>query len=452
MLEALEDRSRNVGSMLRRNAHLPQRSSIERVKVSVAVIGLDRRRSSTETLERVALGADRLTEALDRLAKSENITETVVLSTCMRTEVYFDAVRFHPAVLDICQVLASMADVDLEVIETQAFEAHDESAYEHLFRVAAGLESAVIGESEVLGQVSRAWEAARDHGSCKSVLGGLFRHALVVGKRVRHETAIARGITSIGQAAVVMAEAALGSLESRNVLVVGAGDMGEGMAVAVCRSPGISDVIVANRTEERAVALADRVGGRSISLDEVPTALESVDVVLTSTGAPTPLLGRKAVEAAMEARDQRPLVLVDVAVPRDVEADVAEIDGVTVLDLTDLQLFTEVGRAERMTEVAIVETILQQEVAAYCQDVNGRLVAPVVAALRERAEAIRQQEIERYKGRLGDLTEKQMEAVNAVTRCVIAKLLHEPTVELKLAAGTAEGDRMAQAVRRLFGV
>jgi glutamyl-tRNA reductase len=417
--------------------------------VSVIVVGLNHRTTPLELLERVTVPAAGLSKALADLRTRGDLDEAVVLSTCMRTEVYATAERFHPAVHAVRNFLCERSFTAPEDVADHLTVLYDDAAIAHLFSVAAGLDSAVLGESEVLAQVRGAWEAARAEGTAGPVLSGMFRHAVEVGKRVRSETAIARGTTSISQAAVALAADRLGGLAGRRVLVLGAGDMGEGMTVALAGA-GVADVLVANRTPTRAESLADRVGGRAIEVSDLPAALASVDVLLTSTGAAEPLLTVDDLAPVLPQRPGRPLLIVDVAVPRDVEPAVRVLDGVTVLDLDDLRAFTRTGLEERRREVARVQTIIDEEVADYLGDAVARQVAPTVAALRAQAEAVRVGELSRFQARLADLSPREREAVEALTHGIVAKLLHEPTVRLKDAAGTPRGDRLADSLRALF--
>lgn len=413
------------------------------------VVGLNHRTVPLGVLERMAVPAERLPKALDDLVSREHIAEAVVLSTCHRTEVYAAAERFHGAVSDIRNFLSELAGIPPEDFADHLYAYYDDAAVAHLFGVASGLDSVVLGESEILGQVRRAWEAARDLGAAGTALSGLFRHAAEVGKRARTETGIGRHVTSLSQAAVAMATHRLGSLAGRRILVLGAGDMGESMAVALAGS-GVSEVLVANRTRSRATALARRIGGRGIALGEVPAALASVDLLLSSTGAQEVLLGRDDFERAVAARGGRPLLIVDVAMPRDVDPAVGSLPGVTLLDLDDLKAFVAAGMAERRKEVAKVRAIITEEVGRYLARSVAREMAPVITELRERAEAIRTAELARFAGRLEGLDERQREAVEALTRGIVAKLLHQPTVALKEAAGDPAGLRLAEALRALF--
>jgi glutamyl-tRNA reductase len=278
----------------------------------------------------------------------------------------------------------------------------------------------------------------------------LFRHALEVGKRARTETGIARKVTSVSQAAVAMATERLGPLVGRRILVLGAGDLGEGMVAALSGSGAGSEVLVANRTWTKAEELADKVGGRAVHLDDLPTALAGVDLLLTSTGATSIMLELGDLAPVMQDRPERPLLIVDIAVPRDVDPAVADVPGVTLLDMDDLRAFAEAGVRERRREVAAVDEIVGEELDRYLTISTAREVAPLVTAVRDRAEDLRLAELERHRRKLADLEPNEQEAVEALTRAIIAKLLHDPTVTLKDAAGTPRGERLADALRELF--
>jgi len=417
--------------------------------VSVVVVGLNHRTVSLDLLERMAVPEGRLPKALHDLRGREHVAEVVVLSTCHRTEVYVVAERFHGAVQDIRHFLSELAFAPPEEFSDRLYTYFDDAAAAHLFAVAAGLDSVVLGESEVLGQVRDAWEQARAEGATGARLDALFRHALVTGKRARSETAIARGTTSVAQAAVAMANARLGSLSGARVLVLGAGEMGESMAVALSGA-GAADVLVANRTWDRALALASRVGGRAVELGGLADALLEVDVLLTSTGAPAVVVEQADLAPVMVARSGRPLLIVDVAMPRDIDPSAGELPGVTLLDLNDLRTFAEAGLGERRREIPQVRAIVAEEVARHAEHVTARRAVPTVIALRERAEALRLAELEHYRSKLHDLDPRQREAIEALTRGILAKLLHDPTVRLKDAAGSARGERLADALTELF--
>ena len=419
--------------------------------MSVVVVGLNHRTVPLELLERMTVNPTNLPKALHDLTERSHLNEVVVLSTCLRTEVYAEAERFHGALADVRNFLGEWSGEPPEVFSDLLYAYFDDAAVNHLFTVAAGLDSAVVGEGEILGQVREAWERAREESSAGPAMARLFRHGLEVGKRVRTDTAIGRGVTSISAAAVAMAAQELGSLEGAGVLVVGAGEMGEGMAVALA-DRGARRILVSSRTGARAEAVAERVKGATVELGELDSALPEVDVVLTGTGAPGTVLGVPEVSSALARRDGRPLLIVDIAVPRDVEAAVAGLEGVRLLDMDDLVSFADAGLAARQGEVDRVREIVAEEVERYEADSNVRRVAPIVAALHEQAETVRQAELERLSARLAGLDDRQREAVEALTRGLVAKLLHEPTVRLKGEAGSARGERLAEALQALFGL
>jgi glutamyl-tRNA reductase len=418
--------------------------------VSVVVIGLNHRSTPLDLLERVTITDAALPKALHDLISRNDVSEAVVLSTCNRTEVYAVAERFHGAYQDIRDFLAETAFLAPEDFADHLYTHYDAPAVSHLFAVTAGLDSAVLGESEILGQVKGAWEVAREEGTAGTTLNLLFRHAVEAGKRARTDTAIGRHTTSVSQAAVALAADRLGDLTGRQVLVLGAGDMGEAMALGLLKR-GAAGIAVANRTGEKAEALAAAVGGQAVELADLTEALVDVDVLLCSTGATTPILDVDAARAVMVRRPDRPLLIVDIAVPRDVDHEVGQLPGVTLLDMDDLRTFADAGAQARRAEVASVQELLDEELERYVGATSAREVAPMIVALRAQAEAVRTAELERHFARLSSLDDDQMAAVDALTRSILAKLLHDPTVALKDAAGTPRGDRLIASLRDLFG-
>ena len=417
--------------------------------MSVVVVGLNHRTVPLDLLERMTVPSSLLPKALADLTSREHVTEAVVLSTCNRIEVYAFAEKFHGAYQDIRNFFAEVSHVAPEEFSDHLTSLYDGDAARHLFSVASGLDSAVLGEHEILGQVRTAWEVSSAEGAVGPVLNPLFRHALEVGKRVRTETAISRNITSVSQAAVAMATDRLGGLEGRQVLVVGAGEMGEGLARAL-HSGGVAGIRVANRTWDRAVEVAERLGGVPVRLDDLPHHLAEVDVLLTSTGASAVILEHGDLASVVGERHGRELLVVDIAVPRDVDPAAGEIEGVTLLDMDDLREFAEVGIRERQREVTAVQAIVDAELDRYVNESTARSVAPLVASLRSRGDFVRSGELERLAARLGYLDDRQREAVEALAAGIVGKLLHEPTVRMKDAAGTARGERLAEALRDLF--
>ena len=387
-----------------------------------------------------------LPKALADLIGRDHVSEAVVLSTCNRIEVYVFAETFHGAFQNVRDFLSETAHIPPEQFSDALYAHYEADAVSHLFSVACGLDSAVLGENEIQGQVKSAWETARLEGTCGTSLNSLFRHAAEVGKRARTETGISQHITSVSHAAVALAAERLDGLSGRRLMVLGAGDMGEGMASSLTKS-GAAEVVVANRTTGRAEELAQRIGGRAVSLDEMAADLAVVDVLLTSTGASSLILEHCDVAEIMAQRANRPLLIVDVAVPRDVDPAAGDLDGVTLLDMDDLRAFADRGLRERRAELDRVRSIIDDEVSRYLDYSSAREAAPLIAAFRTRAEVLRKEELDRHT--VG-LSPAEREAVEAATRGLMGKLLHEPTVRLKDAAGSPRGDRLAEALRDLF--
>ena len=414
--------------------------------MSILVIGVNHRTSPLALLERVAVAPDHLPKAIADLVSRVDVREAVVLSTCNRTEVYAVAERFHGAYSDIRDFFCELGGILPEDLHPHLYSQHDEAAISHLFEVASGLESAVLGETEILGQVRGAWEVAQAEGGARATLNLLFRHALETGKRARTETAISRSTASVSSAAVKMATDRLGSLADREVLVVGAGEMGEGVAVALVGAG--ARIVVTNRTHERALALAERTGGHVVPYHSLADALRTADVLVTCSGAGV-VVDTDLVERARGGVD-RELLVVDIAVPRNVAAEVAHCDRVTLLDLDDLRDWAARGIELRAHETGHVRAIVSEEVERFLVDETSRQAAPLVSSMYERAEAIRVAELERFATKLAGLDDQQRAAVEALTKGIVAKLLHRPSVQLKDGAGTPRGERNAAAVRDLF--
>jgi glutamyl-tRNA reductase len=419
--------------------------------VSLVVVGLNHRTTAVDLLERMTVAPAGLPKALQSLASREHLAEVVLLSTCNRTEVYARTTRFHDGVDDVRHFLAECSGVDADSLAEQLYTFHDDAAVTHLFSVAAGLDSMIIGEGEILGQVREAWQVAEGEGTTGQLLARTFRHAVEVGKRARTETGISRHAVSIASAAVTLAGDRLGSLVGRRVLLLGAGDVGEGMAVALSGA-GVGEIIVANRSPARARDLARRFGGRSIALDEVVDTLVTSDVLLASTGAPNTLIERGDMEEVMQRRDGRALLVVDVAVPRDVDPGVSQVFGVDLLDIDDLKALGEASLEARRAEVGKVRVIITDELDRFRLDRSARELAPLVERFRGRAEEVRAAELARHESKLAALAPEQRALVEQVTQGVVNKLLHEPTVRLKGAAGSARGELFADALAALFAL
>jgi glutamyl-tRNA reductase len=404
--------------------------------------GVSHHRTPVEVRERVALDVRRAGELAERLAAED--AEAVCLSTCNRTELYLAAPDESNA---IERALAVLGELGEDELGSSLYRLTDEAAALHLFRVAAGLDSMVPGEGEILGQVRAAYEA----GCTGAMLDRLFRAALHAGKKVRSETAIAESPASVSAAAATLAQQVFGELRGRRVLVVGAGKMSEATARNLV-SRGAEISFVANRTFDRAEQLARRFGGAALPLERVDEELALADVVVSSTGAPGFVLTRQQVAAAMRARKGRPLFLIDIAVPRDVEPTVHELEGCYVYDIDDLEAVVAESLAGRRYEAVRAEAMVAEEAERFRAWQASLDVVPAIASLRARAEEIRAAELAKAEGRLGELSESERRTVESVTAQIVNKLLHLPTVRMKQAAAAAEGAVYADAVRHLFGL
>ena len=422
--------------------------------MAVVAVGINERDVSLDVFEQSAVSERDLPKALQVLCDSEHVSEAVVLSTCLRTEVYAVVERFHDGLADIERFFRSCSSAmgtDSPPLSELLSCWIDDAAVSHLFEVAAGIDSPVLGEGEILRQVRTAAELARQEHAAGRVLGPLFRHAVEAGKRVRTETAIAQGTTSLAHAAVALAADHLeGGLAGRSVLVIGAGEMGAGFSKALAQPVGPARVVVANRSAERAAAVAEQSGAQAVGLSKLDEELARADLVLTSTAAPDVVLDVARVRRTMRSRPDRPLLVVDVAVPRDVDPAVADLEGVSLLDVEDVRRFAEARMSTRRGEIPAVRAVLTEELERYRASYAARSAAPVVAALRMRAETIRRAELDRQRARLEALGPEAREIVETVTQRTVAKLLHEPTVRIKDAAGSPRGERLAEALRSLF--
>ncbi len=413
--------------------------------MGIVLVGLSHRVAPVEVRERVALGTAAASDLARRLA--EQVGEAVCLSTCNRTELYLageDGDRAEDLAGD---VLAAIGGLQGERLEEACYRLRDEAAALHLFRVASGLDSLVPGEGEILGQVRAAYEA----GAPGLLLDRLFRQAIHVGRRVRSETAIGESPASVPSAAAALAEQLFGDLSACAVLLLGAGRMAD-LAAKSLVSRGARIAAVANRSQERAAELASQVGGRPLSLEEVPGRLAQMDVVVASTGAPGYVLRRDDVAPAVRKRGGRPLFFIDIAVPRDLDPAIHQLPGCYLYDIDDLEAVVADSLAGRRREATRAEEMVVAEAERFRAWLASRRVVPAIASLRALAEEIRAAELERARGRLHGLSESERRAVETITARIVDKLLHLPTVRMKEAALGADGSVYADTVRYLFGL
>ncbi len=410
----------------------------------LVVLGLSHRTAPVGLREKAALDEQRVRALLRTLISAPGIAEAAAVSTCNRTEVYVVCEEAEAGRAAAARALVECSRISRSELACAGYALYDEEAAGHLFRVAGGLDSMVLGESEVQGQVRAAAERAAEEETLGVLLGGLFRQALAAGRRVRRETRIASGATSVSSAAVEIARRALPDLAERRILLIGAGRIAESTGRALSRH-GARGIAVANRTVSAARSLAARLGGRAVDLGTLADELRRADIVVSSTDAPHPIVRRADVERALAARPERPLVLIDLAVPRDVEPGVAGMPGALLYDIDDLEGTMRASLEGRRRELARATAIVAEEVARFRVRRNALAVAPTVEALYTRAEEIRRAELARMGRELGPA---ELERVDALTRSLVTRLLHEPAARLR-GAGSL---RHADSVRHLFAL
>jgi glutamyl-tRNA reductase len=413
--------------------------------MTLVLVGLSHHVAPVGLRERVALSGASASLLAGELAAAGG--ETVCLSTCNRTELYLAAGHPDEAETRAVAALAALAGTEEQDLRAVLYRLRDEAAAIHLFRVAAGLDSLVPGEGEILGQVRAAFE----QGSTGPLLDRLFRHALHVGKKVRAQTGIAESPASVPSAAAALAEQVFGDLTECRVLLLGAGKIGE-LAARNLSSRGAQIVLVANRSPEKAADLAARFGARAIGLADAALELERVDVVLSSTSAPGFVLRKEDVARSLPARKGRPLFAIDIAVPRDLDPAIHELDSCYLYDIDDLEAVVAESLSNRRREAAQAEELVGSEAERFRAWQASRDVVPAIASLRAHAEEIRTAELERAQARLGRLSESERLAVESITARIVDKLLHLPTVRMKEAAAGADGTIYADALTHLFGL
>lgn len=415
--------------------------------MSVLVVGVSHKSAPVALLERVALDTEGVHKLIDDVAASEHVSEATVIATCNRVEIYAEVDRFHGSVEEVSRLLVDRAGGSTEALLPHLYVHYDDGAVSHLFQVVAGLDSMALGEGQILGQTRDALSAGQEIGTVGPALNVLFQQALRVGKRARAETDIDRAAPTLVSAALDRSHAAVGDLAGKRVLVLGAGAMA-GLATATVARRGAASITVANRTAGNAERLAHEYGARSASLADVAAELTRADVVVSCTGATGVVVTRAMVEAA--TADGRALSVIDLALPHDVEPEVADLPGVTLVNLAELA--EELRESEAGQEVGAVRGIVSQEVAAFLSARRQASVTPTVVALRSMATAVVDAEMDRLAGRLPDLDPTTRAEVLHTVRRVADKLLHQPTVRVKELVNEEGAVSYADALSRLFAL
>ncbi|HEY7151376.1 MAG TPA: glutamyl-tRNA reductase [Solirubrobacterales bacterium] len=417
----------------------------------ILALGVSHKTAPLELRERVALTEGRAAGVLSELVSAPEVQEAVAISTCNRTELYLAAPDPVGAESLALGVLAREAGTPPTELVGHLYSMRGAEAAMQVFRVTAGLDSMILGEAEVQGQVKRAYELALVEGATGPILNRLFRGALAAGKRARSETAITEHGVSVPSVAVQLAQRTLGDLSSRLVVVVGAGETAELTARALA-ARGVEAAFIANRRYDRAIGLAQRFGGRAIRFEELPDHLERADIVVASTASPHHVIEREELGEVMRARHGRPVLLIDLAVPRDIHPDCRDLEGVALHDMDDLQALVERNASGREAEARRAETILRAELARFERWLGSQDVVPTVAALRARADEIVSRVLAENEPRWESLSEADRERMRAMARAIAGRLLHEPTLRLKRASGDDDAYLFVSALRELFGL
>jgi glutamyl-tRNA reductase len=415
------------------------------------VSGLNHRTAPVDVREQLAVEEDKLREVLRDIHASGALSEAVVLATCNRVEVYGVAEVPGEARATVFRHLAQQRGVRLSAIEPHLYTHVATDAVRHAFRVASSLDSMLVGEPQILGQVKDAFALAQ---SCQTVgpaLHTLFTQAFAVAKKVRTETEIARHAVSVSFAAVELAKKIFAQLSGRAVLLVGAGKMGE-LAAKHLVEQGAFPIYVANRTWARAQEMARALAGTAVPFDELATAMTAVDIVVTSTGAPEPLIHRATVQRIMHGRRARPLFFIDIAVPRDVEASVNTLEDVYCYDIDDLRQVVDANRRERVREAQRADGLIERELAKFLARQSDADVVPTIVSLRERLEAIRVSEVRRTLARLPDASPETRQAIEALSAAIVNKILHSPITKLRESSRAGTGRSWTELVHELFGL
>jgi glutamyl-tRNA reductase len=417
----------------------------------ILALGVSHRTAPLALREQLALTEGRAAGVLNALTSEEPVSEAAALSTCNRTELYLvvgDPVEAEAAALG---VLAREAGIRPTELLGPLYSLRGSEAASHLYRVTAGLDSMILGEAEIQGQVKRAYELALVEGATGPILNRLFRGALAAGKRARTETAVGEKGVSIPSVAVELAQRNLGDLSSRRVLLIGAGETSELSARALA-ARGAHAIFIANRRHNRAIGLAERFGGRAVRIDELPAQLADADIVVSTTNSPHHLVERTELEQVMRQREGRPLLLIDLAVPRDIDPACRELDGVSVYDVDEVQAIVERNASGREAEARRAAGILDSELVRFERWLASQEVMPTVAALRERADEIVSRVLAENEPRWESLSAPDRERVELLARAIASRLLHEPTLRIKGAADRDDVYLQVSALRELFGL
>lgn len=418
--------------------------------MNIIIVGLNHRTASVDLREGLAVPEHKMGETLQQLTSEPMVEEGLILSTCNRVEICAVVKETQKGLDAVKQfILRSHPDIPSETLESALYMYASVDALRHLYRVASSLDSMIIGEPQILGQIKDAFDQAIRHKTSGLILTKAFKKAISVAKRVRTETKISESAVSVSYAAVELAKKIFGQLKSKSVLLIGAGEMSE-LAARHFIGNGVESITIANRSYDRALELARAFDGTPVQFDEYPAEMVKADIVLCSTGASRYLIGPKEVTKAIGLRQNRPIFFIDISVPRNIDPEINELDNVFLYDIDDLQMAVASNLRSREQEALKAEEIITEEIDRFARWFKSLEAVPMIIALRNRAETIRQAELEKAAGKMGDLNPAQKEVLERLTASIVNKLLHKPLTVLKEEVNSTNGNMMLEATRKLF--
>ncbi len=419
------------------------------MNTNIIVVGVNHNSAPIEIREKLAFSEKKLNESINNLYHHPLVSENVILSTCNRVEIYARVKDVENGIISLKKFFADYHEIPMQDLDKHFYILTNNETVEHLFNVSSSLDSMVVGEPQILGQVKDAYIAAKDKKATGIILNQLFEKSFSVAKRVRSETAIAEKAVSISYAAVELAKKIFDDLKDKVVLLIGAGEMSE-LAAQHLLSSGVKSILVSSRTFERAAELARKLEGNAIRFENFSDELLRTDIVISSTSAPHFTITKDMVEKAIHKRKNKPMFFIDIAVPRDIEPEVNEIENCYLYNIDDLQGIVETNKLEREKEAEKAKKLIKSEVVEFSEWLESLNAAPTITSIRDQAEKIRRSEVEKTFSKLQDLTEKQKTAINSMTSSIINKILHKPTVVLREQTMAKEGHWYIKVVRQLF--
>ena len=417
--------------------------------MNIITVGLSHKTAPVEIREKLSFPSQTIGEPLNRLCTSYGINEGVIISTCNRVEVFAVTKDIEKGLWQVKKFLSDYHNIPLEELDGHLYTYTAEDAVKHLFRVCAGLDSMVIGEPQILGQAKDAYGYALQHKTAGVIMNKLFHKAFSVAKRIRTETKIGSSAVSISYAAVELAKKIFGTLEGKSAMLIGAGEMAE-LAARYLLSNGVQEILIANRTYEKAIEVAKNFNGTPIMFREFTHYLKKVDIIVTSTAAPRFIIHPEQIEEVIKERKNRPMFFIDISVPRNIDPLINNIDNIYLYNVDDLQGVVEANLKERVKEAKEAEAIIHEELGNFHKWVKSLDVVPTIVALKKKLEDIRKGEVEKALSGVNGLREQDIQAIDAMTKAIVNKIVHDPVTHLKKEANKVEGDFYIEATRRLF--